>query len=651
MASTVSSSSIAGTCSGVLAKLARFLLLALYKVAAETSNTTTTPGDPCASADTACKCAAPGVCVWLTTAGGSGRCMNVAAPGQIDCHLCAEQDHCAAISCPIFTTACNCANSPGCRWDVTSSSCVRKINYGTPCTACPSQSHCRVTPPKLVSSNPAHGGSHSSGTNLRIAMWFDRPVNWCKNPYTTQKDLSFWCDGMVRDYSISKTQVQFSSTSMRVDMTSLMQQLSLSTERTCGLSIGNGRICDDADIAYVGLSKGSYSFRLADQESPSLQNYDPSSLTNHVKLDGSVDLIWSEPIKLNPTVPKAVLHRLDTGTTGQTVSVQSSTVALHAPTAAIVTASRLRIHLDGQLRSGMLYSLELPEGAVLDMAGNPSLSIPLQAFKFQAETAYLRTPIVKRSDGPEVGLVILGLISSVVCILGLGIGGVKLYRANSHRLDFLSQIDTFKRQRAAWEPTPVQSRPISMGSATKGPAPTFAEATAAAEAAQRAASAAADRMRGQDEPDTNKGSGTWASRPMPDNSKRASTGGSAPSAKVHPNSGQGFNAGQKRRSAASSTGPAPDGAGTGTGGKAAGNSSPPPSSSPPAAQNVDSSAPPEVKAVEKRLHGLMDKPLADRKKVMKELMLEYHPDKNSAPHAKEMFQYVNNSKSWFLHEA
>lgn len=579
--------------------------------------------------------------------------MDVGTPGQIDCHLCAEQDHCAAISCPIFTTACNCANSPGCRWDVTSSSCVRKINYGTPCTACPSQSHCRVTPPKLVSSNPAHGGSHGSGTDLRIALWFDKPVNWCKSPYTTQQDLSFWCEGMVRDYSISKTQVQFSSTSMRVEMAPLLELISLGTERTCGLSIGNGRLCDSAEIAYVGLSKGSYSFRLADQESPSLQKYDPSSLTDHVKLDGSVDLVWSEPIKLNPAVPKAILHRLDTGTTGQTVSVQSSTFALHAPTAAIVTASRLRVHLDGKLRSGMLYSLELPEGAVLDMAGNPSLSIPLQAFKFQAETAYLRAPsssIKANSGGPEIGLVILGLISSVVCILGLGIGGVKLYRANSHRLDYLSaQIDTFKRQKVSGEPTPVQSRPISMGSATKGPAPSFAAATAAAEAAQRAASAAADRMR-QDEQETNRGAGTWASRPMPD-SKRASAGGSAPSAKVHPNAGQGFNSGQKRRSTPSSTGPAPDGAGTGAGGKAAGSSSPPPSSSQAAAQNVDSSAPPEVKAVEKRLHGLMDKPLADRKKVMKELMLEFHPDKNSAPHAKEVFQYVNNSKSWFLHEA
>eukprot|EP00930_Biecheleria_cincta_P087110 TRINITY_DN76366_c0_g1_i1.p1 TRINITY_DN76366_c0_g1~~TRINITY_DN76366_c0_g1_i1.p1 ORF type:complete len:649 (+),score=86.29 TRINITY_DN76366_c0_g1_i1:60-2006(+) len=635
----------------VRAKPTRFLLLALFTLAVETAETSnSTDGDPCPAADSACKCASAGVCAWLATAGGGGRCMNIGIQGQIDCHLCSQQEHCAAINCPIFTTACSCANSQGCRWDVTSGSCVRKIDYGTPCSACPAQGHCSVTPPKLVSFNPAHGGSHASGVDLQIAAFFDKPVTWCKNPYTTQQDLFFWCEGMVREYDISRNDVFFVSTSMRVDMGKILQSLNLNTERTCGLFIGNGRLCDSTETGYTGLAKGSYFFRLADQEPPVLQHYDPSSLTEHVSLDGWVELLYSEPIKLNPSVPKAILHRLDTGQTGQTVAVQSTTFALQEPTAAIVSASRLRVRMDGKLRSGWLYSLELPEGAVLDTANNPSVSLPLHSFKFQAATASLRSissSSNSSSGGAAVGLVILGIISSVVCVLAVGIGGVKLYKANADRVAgyLSSQIDNVKpRQKASVQPTPVQSRPISMDSKSPGPAPTFAAATAAAEAAQRAATAAADRMR-QDEPETSRGTGTWASRPMPD-SKRASAGGAAPSAKIHPNAGQGFNAGQKRRSSPGS-GPSSDGAAAG--GKATGNS-PPPSSSSPAAQTMES-APPEVKAVEKRLHGLMDKPLAERKKVMKELMLEFHPDKNSAEHAKEVFQYVNNSKSWFLHEA
>lgn len=626
--------------SGVLAKPARLLLLALSEIVAQTTNDTN--ADPCPVADTACKCASAGVCAWLTTAAGDGRCMNVGTRGQIDCHLCAEQDHCASVNCPLFTTPCKCADFAGCRWDETSSSCVTKINQGTTCFACPTQGHCNVAQPKLVSYVPAHDGLHTSGENLQITLFFDKPVTWCKNPITTQADLFFWCDGSVQEYSIPRSDVRIASSSVKVDVVRILQTLNLNIERKCGLSIGNGRLCDSANVAYIGLAKGSYFFRLTDQEAPGHQQFNPSSLLDTVDLDGWVEILYNEPIKLNPAPKQAQLHRLDTGQSGQTVSVQESKFALQAPTAAIVSASRLRLYMDGKLRSGRLYSLVLPKGAVLDMAGNPSVGLQFQSFKFQAATGSLRSSSSSTSSpgGAAVGLVILGIIMSVVCVLALGIGGVKLYKANASVTNYLSsQIEKVKpKQKSSLAQTPVQSRPISMGS--KGPAPTFAAATAAAEAAQRAASAAADRMR-QDEPETNTGAGTWASRPMPD-SKRASAGSSAASAKIHPNAGQSFNAGQKRRST-----PAPDGAAAG--GKTTGNSPPPAPA--PAAQTVDSSASPEVKAIERRLHGMMDKPLAERKKVMKELMLEFHPDKNSAEHAKEVFQYVNNSKSWFLHEA
>jgi len=57
------------------------------------------------------------------------------------------------------------------------------------------------------------------------------------------------------------------------------------------------------------------------------------------------------------------------------------------------------------------------------------------------------------------------------------------------------------------------------------------------------------------------------------------------------------------------------------------------------------------KDVEKRLRGLMDSPIEVRKKALKELMLEYHPDKNSDQHATQIFQFINGSKQWFLCEA
>jgi hypothetical protein len=56
----------------------------------------------------------------------------------------------------------------------------------------------------------------------------------------------------------------------------------------------------------------------------------------------------------------------------------------------------------------------------------------------------------------------------------------------------------------------------------------------------------------------------------------------------------------------------------------------------------------QLRKLEQRLRNAMDAPLAERKRIMKELMFEYHPDKNHAPDAKEIFQFINASKSWFL---
>ena len=78
--------------------------------------------------------------------------------------------------------------------------------------------------------------------------------------------------------------------------------------------------------------------------------------------------------------------------------------------------------------------------------------------------------------------------------------------------------------------------------------PSFATANAAAETAYRAAAAAAERLRSEDEggskPATNATSASWAQRP----SSKAGTGTTTkPSPKVHPER-EGFNAGRARRS-------------------------------------------------------------------------------------------------------
>mmetsp|Transcript_75219 Transcript_75219/g.243499 ORF Transcript_75219/g.243499 Transcript_75219/m.243499 type:complete len:353 (+) Transcript_75219:177-1235(+) len=59
---------------------------------------------------------------------------------------------------------------------------------------------------------------------------------------------------------------------------------------------------------------------------------------------------------------------------------------------------------------------------------------------------------------------------------------------------------------------------------------------------------------------------------------------------------------------------------------------------------------PKAAAVRGRMQDLKQEPLAVRKQTFRELVLEYHPDKNSSPDATEVFQMVNGARNWFLQE-
>eukprot|EP00930_Biecheleria_cincta_P001835 TRINITY_DN102925_c0_g1_i1.p1 TRINITY_DN102925_c0_g1~~TRINITY_DN102925_c0_g1_i1.p1 ORF type:complete len:438 (-),score=51.88 TRINITY_DN102925_c0_g1_i1:139-1452(-) len=70
----------------------------------------------------------------------------------------------------------------------------------------------------------------------------------------------------------------------------------------------------------------------------------------------------------------------------------------------------------------------------------------------------------------------------------------------------------------------------------------------------------------------------------------------------------------------------------------------------PAGSSLEESSCSEVQAVETLLRSLLEEPFAERKRVIKALLLAYHPDKNDHFMAKEVFQYVNCARTWFLHE-
>lgn len=607
------------------------------QAATSTTFTTTRTVDPCPSAATACECAAGEICVWKPYAQGGGVCENVGTKGHIDCFLCAQQAHCATITCPGIASPCSCAASAGCAWDDVASGCVSSLLSSTSCTACPTQAGCDVDPPLLASYYPQRGGSHSSGADLRVVLRFTKNVKWCSGSSMTDA-VSFWCAGSVNEQSVPRTHMQISSGALTIDMSWYLSTVQLESARTCGISILSTAICDEDEIPFAGLERQDYSFELLDTNPPILIDFDPNGLSVAVPLDGSVNLLWNEPVMLPVGGDlQAILSRLEVDSTGATSAVQSVPIDLKVPSAEIISSSLLRIHLDTLLRAGKTYTLELPAGAVTDFAGNPCADLPAQAYNFRAATGGDVVVTQGSTSSTAVGVVILIVSLAVFCTLAGGIGTVKLWRSHASKLKaYLPTEGAVRRKPVKSAPismtVPETSKPASYESTSASP---FAEEKARAESAYRSAAAAAERL-GKDAPSNPSNSsteaktsatagGTWAQRP----SSKA-----GPSPKVHPGR-DGFNAGRSRRST-----PSPAAEGSSAGGKAPAASPPPP----------ETNLPPEVKAVERRLHETMDEPIAARRKLFKELLVEYHPDKNSSAHAKEVFQYVNNARSWFLVE-
>lgn len=75
---------------------------------------------------------------------------------------------------------------------------------------------------------------------------------------------------------------------------------------------------------------------------------------------------------------------------------------------------------------------------------------------------------------------------------------------------------------------------------------------------------------------------------------------------------------------------------------------------PKAGAGIEYSENPATKAkqleIERKLADNKGKSAEEKKKMLRELQLEYHPDKNDDPLAKTVFQFVQGSKPWFMQD-
>lgn len=450
---------------------------------------------------------------------------------------------------------------------------------------------------------------------------------------------------MADPMAVSRTSITLSSATLSADVSSLLERLSTTGDRVCGLSIQSGTICKATDeTVFDGLVQGQYSFRILDTWPPVLASFQPRSGTVGVALDGSVVFTFNEAVKLPSPALAAGLGRIEPDIYGNDLVVETVSVPV---TMSATSTTSITVSLAGLLRPGLLYSLRLPLGVVVDMAGNAFAGLAMQSYTFRAVTSSIRVETTQASSGMSVGAVI-GLAAGAALVVGGGtIFGVRMLRSRmSYRRHLVEESSSYpssrlgKRQEDAPPSGPKGGLGPAMETAWAKPTGSFPHPSGATASAP---------------PRVHPGTGTGSA---PSNGSLRPPGAAARPA-TSPRGGAPGSPGDAGAGAFGGSGNGASGtgvhnSGTGasgaSGARATGAPQPPPAAAPPQAPVVDDRCP-EMRAVEKRMRDMMDQPLQVRKKTYKELLVEYHPDKNSNSYATEVFQFINNQRGWFLYES
>lgn len=561
--------------------------------------------------------------------------------GGVDCFLCPEQDFCPTRTCAVESTPCRCTALKACRWETESNSCTLRIDAGTPCSACPTQEGCNYNPVRALSFQPPQGSTYG-GERVVISVTFNVPVAWCDISRTA---ASFWCQGSASTWEVARKYLSLDREKLEVDVSHVAQELSRTGTRKCGLIIASGTVCDEQLVPFAGLLQGDYDFSLGDEVLPAIVAYNPPHSATGVVLNGAIKLTFSEPIKAGANHLMVRLSRLETDNSGTSTAVESATLPLRPPQV-LVEDVTLTVQLDGIIQPGRLYTLELPEGVVMDLVGNEFSGLPAHRYTFRASTGAVRTVAPSGDDSPPVVGIVLGVTASVLLMALLMLLAHRLMKVGD-----CIRSDKAKTRIApgvATKPSVPQKHQLPTGSSAHNhevPDAWVGSSDASGAAAARQPQPQLQHVRPA--PETRSATSA-ATQQQQQQQRQEEQQRPQPQQKEQPQ--------KQRQHHQQQKGPSERWSGPGharrqaeaRGGADGTQQQQQPQQSEPA--SVGPSAPPELKAVEKQMRASMGDPIAVRKKLFKELMLEYHPDKNHQAHAKEVFQFINNSRRWFLFE-
>mmetsp|Transcript_52038 Transcript_52038/g.96369 ORF Transcript_52038/g.96369 Transcript_52038/m.96369 type:complete len:603 (-) Transcript_52038:206-2014(-) len=589
----------------------------------------------------ACDCAETDGCSWGVTAAGGGQCLWLGGFGSVDCFACSSQASCIAAACAAEDRSCSCATRQGCRW-ANSVCVVDSAAIGTACSDCPAQAFCN--PPRAVAFSPVSGTLLPSEGSQTIEINFDRDVVPCAGVSPAVSLASLWCSGSSRVRALPRDLTSLAGNILRIVLTQdTMELFAMDEDQQCGLEIQSDSLCDADSVPFLGMTESDdlYSLLLLDRVRPYLVATEPE-YGNTVAGSGEETIVvftFSEPIVVDGAV-LGKIHRLEGGFERSTDSF-----LLTFPTVT-VSGRSLTMDLTEMVEPGLLYSVVLPEGSIYDLSENRFAGLSSQTYIFRTSVDFVRSQLESQADsGANVWFYFMIIVvAAFICVLASVTlcfivrtrqaclfkelhkhGSSKAYAVgglNSRWVRFLGGSKT-----RSVRPAPPDDEETNLRQqADAGSAPATSPTVPIDAAGPRAGAA------GGDDPPHMGPTTSW----------RTPSAGPAPAP-----------AAPKRKAANPFTGgptafgqPRPRAQGSGNNTSSTGSQST--NSTPLQHAPVDKDLSPEVRAVETKLRTLMDKPLAERKKVFKELLVEYHPDKNDSKNAKEVFQHVNNSRSWFL---
>eukprot|EP00397_Hematodinium_sp_SG-2012_P003137 GEMP01003145.1.p1 GENE.GEMP01003145.1~~GEMP01003145.1.p1 ORF type:complete len:1117 (+),score=236.67 GEMP01003145.1:16-3366(+) len=608
---------------------------------------------------TECRCVQEPYCRWVETECVSG------SPGELPCTRCPLADLCRD-DCMNYSDKCTCMDHDECAWTDQSDMCVTSPGFAGS-VACEVCAHCVINLIEQDSASTARKKkcAHCIPPEKRqvlptiVAGDVQRPtfvVTFSKLIRSVMKPPSFCAQ--VECGSVEKALLTMRNSCKVTGSTLIISNINLPIDRPSP----RNQQCVLTVFPFVMDMNGNestelirHSFYVRDGVAPQVMGTEPKY--GYIATAKSLKITFDEPVRVIGVID------VDNHPKIQAVEDPGDTSYVTQDDLHILEGTKLGINLRSfNLRGNVMYAIDVPEGVLEDMAGNGFTGFTDQEFVFVWPSQNVDNVQTINKDTVESGEmgddIQLGLIlvAAALVFASVSAGVVFLYRFTRSRIRRLEhQQMTPKKstkiapgKNAPW----AQHRPIVEDFGDLGGSYT------------RGKNAQLGRVQNTDAKKTTtprRRSDPGASLP-PDGPRTSQRNVNREGDRTPPLKAQQRDKTPPR--------------GTNMNGNQTTKTSPHRDTTPPPGSSRRASCPnfgngrttadvPSRSFINVPLNGLardvacqieqnlrhcMSDSQESRKKLIKGLLVEYHPDKNDKGHAKEVFQFVNANKSWFLQD-